>query len=181
MSQILRLSSSNICKSQLNTIFTDAASETIAQLYGCRNCRILRSKRHEIERQGEHTDLHYTPSVTTLILSCPTHSREMSDKFESQHPLTPSIWSDIVGAFGRTWEWIFKDFFIFTFLEVNMSNILWSMCNRARKGSSKVNICHARAQVVRCIGAPHNQKELYNNFELHRLCFFNLFNFNRSF
>jgi hypothetical protein len=54
MSQILRLSSSNICKSQLNTIFTDAASETIAQLYGCRNCRILRSKRHEVERQGEH-------------------------------------------------------------------------------------------------------------------------------
>ena len=39
----------------------------------------------------------------------------MSDKFESQHPLTPSIWSDIVCAlrvFGRTWEWIFKDFFL---------------------------------------------------------------------
>jgi hypothetical protein len=47
-------------------------------------------------------------------------------EFESQHPLTPTIWSDIVGAFrvfGRTWEWIFKDFF-FTFLEVYMSNIL---------------------------------------------------------
>ena len=46
---------------------------------------------------------------------CSTHSREMSDKFESEHPLTPSIWSDIVGAFrvfGRTWEWIFKDFFL---------------------------------------------------------------------
>ena len=46
---------------------------------------------------------------------CPTHSREMSDKFESQHPLTPTIWSDIVGTFrvfGRTWEWIFKDFFL---------------------------------------------------------------------
>ena len=49
------------------------------------------------------------------ITKCPTHSREMFDKFESQHPLTPSIWSDIVGAFrvfGRTWEWIFKDFFL---------------------------------------------------------------------
>jgi hypothetical protein len=36
----------------------------------------------------------------------------------------------LVGHRGRTWEWIFKDFF--TFLEVNMSNILWSMriCKR---------------------------------------------------
>ena len=37
--------------------------------------------------------------------NCLTHSREMSDKVESQHPLTPSIWSDIVDAFrvfGRT-------------------------------------------------------------------------------
>ena len=59
---------------------------------------------------------------------------KMSDKFESQHSLSPTIWSDIVvlvGHLGRTWEWIFKDFF-FTFLEVNMSNILWSMriCKR---------------------------------------------------
>ena len=27
---------------------------------------------------------------------CPTHSREMSDRFESQHSLSPTIWSDIV-------------------------------------------------------------------------------------
>jgi hypothetical protein len=39
----------------------------------------------------------------------------MSDKFESQHSLSPTIWSDIlVGHFGlgRTWEWILKDFFL---------------------------------------------------------------------
>jgi hypothetical protein len=75
--------------------------------------------------------IQYTPSVSTIKLSGPTYSsqnvRQMSDKFESQHSLSPTIWSDIlVGHFGRTWEWILKDFF-FTFLEVNMSNILWSM------------------------------------------------------
>jgi hypothetical protein len=48
------------------------------------------------------------------------------NKFESQHSLSPTIWSDIMVFLGRTWEWIFKDFF-FTFLEVNMSNILWTM------------------------------------------------------
>jgi hypothetical protein len=31
-----------------------------------------------------------------FIPKCPTHSREMSDKFESQHSLSPTIWSDIV-------------------------------------------------------------------------------------
>ena len=48
----------------------------------------------------------YTPVRSDISLpKCLTHSREMSDKFESQHPLTPTIWSDIVGAFrvfGRT-------------------------------------------------------------------------------
>jgi hypothetical protein len=44
---------------------------------------------------------------------------KMSDKFESQHSLSPTIWSDIL--VGR--EWDIKRFF-FTFLEVNMSNIL---------------------------------------------------------
>ena len=85
-------------------------------------------------------NIQYTPSVSTIKLSGPTYSsqnvRQMSDKFESQHSLSPTIWSDIlvsVGHFGlgRTWEWILKDFF-FTFLEVNMLNILWSMriCKR---------------------------------------------------
>ena len=65
-------------------------------------------------------------------------SPKMSDKCPtnlSQHSLSPTIWSDIlvlVGHFGRTfWSWSdlrvdIKRFF-FTFLEVNMSNILWSM------------------------------------------------------
>ena len=51
----------------------------------------------------------YTPSVSTFKLSGPTYSsqnvRQMSDKFESQHSLSPTIWSDIlvlVGHFGRT-------------------------------------------------------------------------------
>jgi hypothetical protein len=53
--------------------------------------------------------------------------RQMSDKFESQHSLSPTIWSDIlvlVGHFGRTfWSDVRVDIkrFFFTFLEVNMS------------------------------------------------------------
>ena len=42
----------------------------------------------------------YTPSVSTIKLSGPTYSsqnvRQMSDKFESQHSLSPTIWSDIL-------------------------------------------------------------------------------------
>jgi hypothetical protein len=45
-------------------------------------------------------DIQYTPSVSTIILSGPTYSsqnvRQMSDKFESQHSLSPTIWSDIL-------------------------------------------------------------------------------------
>ena len=61
-----------------------------------------------------------------FLPKCPTHSREMSDKFES----TLSKSHYLVGHRGRTWEWIYKD--LFTFLEVDMSNILWSMriCKR---------------------------------------------------
>ena len=40
---------------------------------------------------------------------------KMSDKFESQHSLSPTIWSDVRVDIKR---------FFFTFLEVNMSNIL---------------------------------------------------------
>ena len=62
-----------------------------------------------------------------FLLKCLTHSREMSDKFESQHSLSPTIWSDIV--VGRESGYLK---ILFTFLEVNMSNILWSMriCKR---------------------------------------------------
>ena len=45
--------------------------------------------------------------------------REMSDKFESQHSLSPTIWSDIVVGRESGYLKIF-----FKFLEVNMSNIL---------------------------------------------------------
>jgi hypothetical protein len=38
---------------------------------------------------------------------------KMSDKFESQHSLSPTIWSDVRVDIKR--------FFFFTFLEVNMS------------------------------------------------------------
>ena len=41
----------------------------------------------------------YTPSVSTIKLSGLTYSsqnvRQMSDKFESQHSLSPTIWSDV--------------------------------------------------------------------------------------
>ena len=73
--------------------------------------------------------LQYTPSVSTIKHSGPTYStqnvRQMSDKFES----TLSKSDYLVGHFGRTfWSWSdvrvdIKRFF-FTFLEVNMSNIL---------------------------------------------------------
>jgi hypothetical protein len=46
----------------------------------------------------------------------------MFDKFESQHSLSPTIWSDIVVVRESGYLKI-----LFTFLEVNMSNILWSM------------------------------------------------------
>ena len=44
---------------------------------------------------------------------------QMSDKFESQHSLSPTIWSDIVVGRESGYLKIF-----FTFLGVNMSNIL---------------------------------------------------------
>ena len=67
--------------------------------------------------------LQYTSSVSTIILSGRTYSpdniRHISDKFESQHSLSPAIWSNIV--VGRESGYLK---IIFTFLEVNMSNIL---------------------------------------------------------
>jgi hypothetical protein len=50
-----------------------------------------------------------------FLSKCSTNVRQMSNKFESQHSLSPTIWSDIlvlVGHFGRTWEWILQDFFL---------------------------------------------------------------------
>ena len=44
-------------------------------------------------------------SVSTIIISGPTYSsqnvRQMCDKFESQHSLSPTIWSDIMVLVGR--------------------------------------------------------------------------------
>jgi hypothetical protein len=54
-----------------------------------------------------------------FLPKCPTHSREMSNKFESQHSPCPTIWSDIVVGRESGYLKIF-----FTFLEVNMSSIL---------------------------------------------------------
>ena len=49
--------------------------------------------------------IQYTPSVSTIKHSGPTYStqnvRQMSDKFESQHSLSPTIWSDILVLVGR--------------------------------------------------------------------------------
>ena len=62
-----------------------------------------------------------------FLPKCPTHPREMSDKFESQHSPSLTIWSDILVGRESGYLKIF-----FTFLEVNMSNILWSIriCKR---------------------------------------------------
>jgi hypothetical protein len=50
-------------------------------------------------------NVQYTPSVSTIKLSGPTYSSQnvgqMSDKFESQHSLSPTIWSDILVLVGR--------------------------------------------------------------------------------
>ena len=47
---------------------------------------------------------------------------KMSDKFESQHSLSPTIWSDISDYLVGRESGYLKNFF--TFLEVKMSNIL---------------------------------------------------------
>jgi hypothetical protein len=76
---------------------------------------------------GSKDTIQYTPSVSTIILSGQTYSSQnVRQIWES----TLSKSDYLVGHHGRTWEWIFKD--LFTFLEVNMSNILWSMriCKR---------------------------------------------------
>ena len=53
--------------------------------------------------------LQYTPSVSTIILSGPTYSSQnVRQIWES----TLSKSDYLVGHFGRTWEWILKDFFL---------------------------------------------------------------------
>jgi hypothetical protein len=87
-----------------------------------------------IQKKKEFTYLQYTPSVSTIILSGRTYSSqnvrltpEKCPTNLSQHSLSPTIWSDIV--VGRESGYLK---ICFTFLEVNMSNILWSMriCKR---------------------------------------------------
>jgi hypothetical protein len=81
------------------------------------------------EKKEEFTYLQYTPSVSTIILSGRTYSSqnvrltpEKCPTNLSQHSLSPTIWSDIVVGRESGYLKIF-----FTFLEVNMSNILLSM------------------------------------------------------
>jgi hypothetical protein len=61
---------------------------------------------------------YHTLRSDIFLPKCPTHSREMSDKFESTLS-SPTIWSDIVVGRESGYLKIF-----FTFLEVNMSSIL---------------------------------------------------------
>ena len=76
----------------------------------------------------------YTPSVSTIILSGPTYfSQNVRQIWES----TLSKSDYLVGHFGlgqTFWSDVRVDIkrFFFTFLEVNMSTILWSMriCKR---------------------------------------------------
>jgi hypothetical protein len=100
-----------------------------------------------------------------LLPKCPTNVREMSDKFESQHSLCPTIWSTfwsdilvLVGHFGRTWEWILK-YFLFTFLEVNMSNILWSMRICKRTFFPVCRMCGYVNTLVYFYLAPYSRQE----------------------
>ena len=80
------------------------------------------------ELLGNPTTVHskcindHTLRSDIFLPKCPTHSREISVKFESRHSPSPIIWSDIVVGRESGYLKIF-----FTFLEVNMSNILWSM------------------------------------------------------
>ena len=90
---------------------------------------ILENKEQKKSKFQISINLQYTPSVSTIILSGRTYSSQnVRQIWES----TLSKSDYLVGhrGRGRTREWIFKDFF--TFLEVNMSNILWSMriCKR---------------------------------------------------
>ena len=65
--------------------------------------------------RGKEVKIQYSPSVSTIILSSPTYSFQNARQFESQHSLSPTIWSDVRVEIKR---------FFFTFLEVNMSNSL---------------------------------------------------------
>jgi cell division protein FtsX len=71
--------------------------------------KLQRAKDTFRQQQIMTSTVQYTLSVSTIILSGPTYSsqnvRQMSDKSESQHSLSSTIWSDIlvlVGHFGRT-------------------------------------------------------------------------------
>ena len=70
-----------------------------------------------------------------FLPKCPTHSREMSDKFESQHSPSPTIWSDIV--VGRESGYL-KIFFYISRGE-HVKHVMID-AYLTRKGSSKVNI-----------------------------------------
>jgi hypothetical protein len=79
--------------------------------------KMLMSKKQKwYIRENNPNDTYSTLQVYQRSYSQVRHiPPKMSDKFESQHSLSLTIWSDIlvlVWHFGWTWEWILKDFFL---------------------------------------------------------------------
>ena len=86
-----------------------------------------------------------------FLPKCPTNVRQIWESTLSKSDY-------LVGHFGRTWEWILKDFF-FTFLEVNMSNILWSMRICKRTFFPVCKMCGYVNTLVYFYLAPYSRQE----------------------
>ena len=120
-------------------------------------CAIYSSRDRSVHMQTCWTHVQYTPSVSTIKRSGPTYSSQnVRQIWES----TLSKSDYLVGYFGlgRTWEWILKDFF-FTFLEVNMSNILWSMRICKRTFFPVCRMCEYVNTLVYFYLAPYSRQE----------------------
>jgi hypothetical protein len=105
--------------------------------------------------------LQYTPSVSTIILSGPTYSSQnvrqiwestlsKSDYLVEHFGLGRTFWSDVRVDIKR---------FLFTFLEVNMSNILWSMRICKRTFFPVCRMCGYVNTLVYFYLAPYSRRE----------------------
>jgi hypothetical protein len=105
--------------------------------------------------------LQYTPSVSTIILSGPTYSSQnvrqiwestlsKSDYLVGHFGLGRTFWSDVRVDIKR---------FFFTFLEVKISNILWSMRICKRTFFPVCRMCGYVNTLVYFYLAPYSRQE----------------------
>jgi hypothetical protein len=107
------------------------------------------------------SDIQYIPSVSTIILSGPTYSSQnvrqiwestlsKSDYLVGHFGLGQTFWSDVRVDIKR---------FFFTFLEVNMSNILWTMRICKRNFFPVYRMCGYVNTLVYFYLAPYSHQE----------------------